>query len=78
MHFKNGREAKIGDQCLYKDGPVGRVGFIVAQSSTGDTCNISVLPHGGAYCSTITSKEAMHIDDALTPCDCGKTADGIC
>ena len=66
MHFRNGREAKIGDQIIgrnYSGTPIA--GVIVSQTSLGDTCNINVVPLRDGM--TMTAKECLHIDDALPP-----------
>lgn len=69
MHYKNGREVKIGDQVVGKDWQGNAVAGIVVKTTPGaDACNIGVIPaptNGGI--PTYTAGEFLHIEDAMTP-----------
>lgn len=64
MHYKNGREVKVGDKVVGADwqrNPVAGIVVAVAPGST--TCNISIVPtHPHA---TYNSDQFLHVDDAL-------------
>lgn len=64
MHYRNGREAKVGDRVIGRDwsnAPVA--GVVVSCIPGGTTCNIAIVPATNA-CS-YTSSEFLHVDDAL-------------
>lgn len=77
MHFKNGREAKVGDMILGRnfDGtPIS--GVIVTTQAQSDTCNLTVMPITPGSRVTMTAKECLHVDDAMSVGDpaIGRTA----
>jgi len=64
MHYKNGREAKIGDLVVFKTSNVIRTGIVVNATAESDTCNLQITP----LCETLyysTASECLHADDAL-------------
>lgn len=66
MHYKNGREAKIGDKVLYPGDQwnAPRVGILWQVNAQSDTCNgklAQVIPTDGY----VTLKDCIHVDDAL-------------
>lgn len=68
MHYKNGRPAKVGDLALFKVWPgVIVTGHVVSTSPQATTCNLNVLPIGGATgnASTQTASECLLASDAL-------------
>ncbi|XHR29879.1 MAG: hypothetical protein ACFUZC_04860 [Chthoniobacteraceae bacterium] len=67
MHYANGREAKIGDRIVFKDYQGIPYAGVVASAIPGsDTCNLNVVPVTVTGTMSVTAREAMHIDDALT------------
>jgi hypothetical protein len=69
MHYKNGREVKIGDQVVGKDWQGNALAGIVVKTAPGaETCNIGVIPvptNGGI--PSYNAGEFLHIEDALMP-----------
>jgi hypothetical protein len=63
MHYKNGREAKIGDRIVGVDSmghPVA--GVLVDASSGSTTCNGNVVPFNSpTWCVTLS--DCLHIED---------------
>lgn len=67
MHYKNGREAKVGDPVIGKDYQGLPFSGIVAKTNPGSTtCNLVVVPIPvlGVQ-SAVTAGECVHVDDAL-------------
>lgn len=67
MHYRNGREVKVGDSVVGKNHDGTPISGIVAKTLPGsDACNIAIVPVpvGGVYYSHI-SGQFLHIDDAL-------------
>ena len=70
MHYRNGREAKIGDVIVgrgFDGNGVPMLGVVFKQASTSDTCNLTAVPLTVANTVTLTAKECLHIDDAFPP-----------
>lgn len=65
MHYKNGREAKVGDQVLVTDYNEKFIGVVVDTSSTSTTCNLKVIPLPLLNYRTATAGECQHIEDAI-------------
>lgn len=66
MHYKNGREAKIGDRVVGKDiGGNPIAGMLVAAYPSSDTCNGSIVPIVilEQYGRTVTLGDCLHIED---------------
>jgi hypothetical protein len=63
MHYKNGREAKIGDKILGKDSMGNPVaGILVSANAGSTTCNGNIVPFGSpTWC--ITLGDCLHVDD---------------
>ena len=65
MHYRNGREAKAGDQVVglnVSGDPVG--GTLVDLKAETDTCNGNVILTGAPkHCVTI--KDCLHVDDMM-------------
>jgi hypothetical protein len=66
MHYKNGREAKVGDKVITKDccGTI-HAGVVVALYPGSDTCNIGLVPIGQQF--SANAKDSLHMEDALEP-----------
>lgn len=66
MHYKNGREAKVGDKVVGHDGNGLPISGIVAAGIPGaDACNICVVPLPPYLSCSQQSKLFLHIDDAF-------------
>lgn len=64
MHYKNGREAKVGDAVVCRDyNGLPLAGVVVKTLATTNTCNLQVVPIDQAR--TFTASECLHIDDAM-------------
>jgi len=65
MHYKNGREAKVGDKVVapHYHGPF--IGTVVSASAGADTCNLIVVPHPIREGQSATASECLHVDDAV-------------
>jgi len=65
MHYKNGREAKVGDKVVGRDWAGNpTAGIIVQVAPSPNTCNIAVVPLTNVSLS-LNSAEFLHVDDAL-------------
>jgi len=65
MHYKNGREAKVGDAVVGRNvsgDPVA--GVLVDLLASSDTCNGNVIL-AGAPKHCVTLKDCLHVDDAI-------------
>lgn len=63
-HYKNGREAKIGDVLVCKPQyglPIS--GVVVAVNPSAETCNANVVPT--TISQYVTLSDCLHIDDAF-------------
>lgn len=64
MHYKNGRQAKVGDTVLYPGDQYNpaRVGILHSVNAQSDTCNgrLAVPNPNDPY---VTLKDCIHIDD---------------
>jgi len=71
MHYKNGREAKVGEQVVGKDSNGNAVGGTLVEINPGSTaCNGKVLPVNMLWqCPTVTLSDCLHLDDAFAPVD---------
>jgi len=67
MHYKNGREAKVGDPVIVKDYNVVRAGVIHSLIPGAEQCNAQVCyPQMGGYANTcVTVGNCWHAEDAL-------------
>ena len=63
MHYRNGREAKPGDQVLVVNGPYSKVGFVVNLQTSG-SCNALLLTFAAGY-EAVTIGECWHMEDVL-------------
>lgn len=66
MHYKNGREAKLGDKVISKDccGTI-QTGVVVALYPGSDTCNVGLIPIGQQF--SANARDCLHLEDALEP-----------
>lgn len=61
MHYKNGREAKVGDKVLVPNGNYTFVGVVVQTVAGSDTCNLYAVPLQNTQLANC--KDCLHIDD---------------
>jgi hypothetical protein len=66
MHYKNGREAKLGDQIMGKDSSGNPIaGVLVSGYPGSDTCNGYVIPTNVVYQNqqVVTLGDCLHVED---------------
>jgi hypothetical protein len=65
MHYKNGRDAKVGDQIVGRDlSGIAVAGIVIRVMPESDSCNLQVAITGVPLW-TITASECLHVDDAV-------------
>jgi hypothetical protein len=71
MHYKNGREAKLGDMVIGQDATGNPIaGILVKANAQSTTCNGYVVPASTVYSAQlVTLGQTMHADDALKAID---------
>ena len=74
MHYKNGREAKIGDTVTYRSiwGTV-KSALLVDFVPSATACNGQAVPLGGGAVEYVTLGTAYHIEDAWAAVDASTT-----
>ena len=62
MHYKNGREAKVGDKALNL--ATGECGLLHSVNAQSETCNgrLAKFSQNDAY---VTIGECLHLDDII-------------
>ena len=66
MHYKNGREAKVGDQIVVTNyGGIKVTGVVVAAFPGSETCNLLVQPINPNGNLSASAKECLHVEDAF-------------
>ena len=67
MHYKNGREAKVGDHIVGKGTGGNAVGgILVTANQQSDTCNGQIISGAELYALPyVTLKDCLHVDDAF-------------
>ena len=65
MHYKNGREVKIGDRVVGLENGVPKAGIVVETLPGSDACNIAIVPLPDYICCSHQSKEFLHVEDAF-------------
>jgi len=66
MHYKNGREVKVGDKVVgrgHNGNPIS--GIVIEHNAQSDACNIAIVPCPDYISCSLMSKEFLHVDDAL-------------
>ncbi len=77
MHLKNGRPVKVGDAVVWKDGNgLPGAGIVAAANAGSETCNLIVVGTGSGF-SWVTAREAVHLDDAMSPAPFVAPGEGI-
>ncbi len=67
MHYKNGREVKIGDKVVgrnWSGNPVSGIVVAVNPNAGETSCNLGVV-NIESVAPNMCAKEFLHIDDAL-------------
>ena len=65
MHYKNGRQAKVGDMIVtrnYGNAPLAGIVSSISPGTTTCNANIIALPSPGY---SVTLSDCLHLDDAL-------------
>lgn len=65
MHYKNGREVKIGDRVVGRHNDLPKVGIVVELLPASDSCNMALVPVPDYMSCGYQSKDFLHVDDAL-------------
>jgi hypothetical protein len=65
MHYKNGREAKLGDQVLVSYNNAPFIGLLTEANAGSTTCNGKVIPLPINSQVYVTIGDVLHVDDAL-------------
>ena len=63
MHYKNGREAKVGDKVVDLSG--GLIGILYSVNAQSKTCNGRLAPTSPND-TYVTIGECLHLDDIST------------
>lgn len=64
MHYKNGREAKVGDKIISVDPHMPACGILHSVNAGSNSCNgrVAATTSSDAY---VTVGNCLHIDDAV-------------
>lgn len=67
MHYRDGREAKVGDQVVGVDSCGKAVGGVLVEATPGsDTCNGRVMPQQQIWSvPSINIKDLLHVENAF-------------
>jgi hypothetical protein len=65
MHYKNGREAKIGDRVVVPNNGQPFIGMLTQANAASATCNGRVAPLPLTREDYVTIGDILHVDDAL-------------
>lgn len=79
MHFKNGREAKDGDQAVWKNQYTGQIetGRLTDLNAKATSCNVALARPLGAPIQCITVGECYHADDAFAAIEANQPAPAV-
>lgn len=75
MHYKNGREAKLGDSVIYRTYQGGKTvptaGVIHSLNPGASSCNgvITCVAFGGVSSTSVNVGEGYHAEDAFNALD---------
>lgn len=64
MHYKNGREAKVGDQIVGRDCGHALTGIVVRTLPGSETCNLGIAPTPSPQ-TYVNASDCLHLEDAL-------------
>lgn len=65
MHYKNGREAKVGDKVIIPRGNDSFIGVVVELLPGAETCNLYAVPLRDVQLAD-SCKDCVHLEDALS------------
>lgn len=65
MHYKNGREAKVGDTIIANYNGLPIAAIVGKANAQANTCNLQAFPIHHNEFFWATAKECLHTDDAL-------------
>jgi hypothetical protein len=65
MHYKNGREAKVGDRIVVPNSGKPYIGFLSEAVATSNTCNGRVIPLPVNNETYVTLSDVLHVEDGL-------------
>lgn len=75
MHYKNGREAKVGDTVFARSYDGTPFTAVVVKATPGaTTCNLTAVPLPATNTVSLTAGECYHADDMQTPQPAGAGA----
>jgi hypothetical protein len=63
MHYKNGREVKIGDRVIGFQNGLPKAGIVIATVPESTACNIGIVPCPDYISCGYQSKDFLHADD---------------
>lgn len=64
MHYKNGREAKVGDEVIVFNGDrPNLLGLLVSATPGSTSCNGRVLPMPVNNAAYVTIGDCLHVED---------------
>ena len=66
MHYRNGREAKAGDNVLVLNGPCSNIGYLVNLQPGSTSCNAWLLTTFNAGYEWVTVGDCLHMEDVMT------------
>lgn len=67
MHYRNGREVKLGDRVIGKDcGGNPFSGIVVTANASATSCNLQLVVLE-AQKNYVTAGDCLHMDDAMPP-----------
>jgi hypothetical protein len=64
MHYRNGREVKVGDPVVGTDGSYPKAGVVVRIEAGCGTCNITIARLEDLQ-MCLTASNFLHLEDAL-------------
>lgn len=65
MHYKNGREAKIGDEIVVRNWNGQRYTAVVVARPTPHSCDLLVVPLPINNGFTVNGRECLHVEDGI-------------
>ena len=65
MHYKNGREVKVGDRVVGLINGMPKAGIVIETLPDSDACNIALVPAPDYASCSYQSKEFLHAEDAF-------------
>ena len=63
MHYKNGREVKVGDRVIGMENGLPKAGIVIETVPGSTACNIALVPCPDYVSCHYQSKNFLHVDD---------------